>query len=269
MPVQPERPVVVLAESRPSPPVVLPSPASQAPRPVWDWFPAGTWLVAVAGLLVGGLVVRLLAGPPYKASSIGVGLGELMLLGAVVVLAVRGFLRRRASQRLVSAPASVPRYREEPPPGPPTDFQRGIAAIRHADRGFEPAGFASYAGMMFRDVEDARAARDARPLRNRLTSEMYAELETSCEALRAAGRSVRNDEVDVEAQVTEAWQDGDQDYLTACVSGSILTHTVETVTGVIVSGSRTTATAVEAFLTFTRPAGLNFWMLSIIQERGP
>jgi len=236
---------------------------------VWDWFPGGTWLVAVAGLLVGGLVVRLVAGPPYNASSIAVGLGELMLLGAVVVLALRGVLRRRAKPRPVSVPASVPRSREEPPPGPPTDFQRGIQAIRRADGGFEPAGFASYAGMTFRDVEDARAARDASPLRNRLTSEMYAELRAFCEGLRAAGRSVRNDEVDVEAQVTEAWQDGDQDYLTACVTGSILSHTVDTASGVVVSGSRTTASAVEAFLTFTRPAGLNFWMLSIIQERRP
>ena len=73
--------------------------------------------------------------------------------------------------------------------------------------------------------------------------------------------------MDVEAQVTEAWQDGDQDHLTACVTGSILSHTVDTASGVVVSGSRTTASAVEAFLTFTRPAGLNFWMLSIIQER--
>ena len=85
------------------------------------------------------------------------------------------------------------------------------------------------------------------------------------EGLRTAGRSVRFDEVDVRAETTEAWQDGDRDYVTAYVAGSMLSHTLEDATGHIVEGSRTKSTAVEAFLTFTRPAGLNFWMLSIIQ----
>jgi predicted lipid-binding transport protein (Tim44 family) len=75
------------------------------------------------------------------------------------------------------------------------------------------------------------------------------------------------DEVDIGAEVTEAWQDGDQDYVTACAAGVILSHTIDDATGTVVSGSRTTSSAVKAFLTFTRPAGLNFWMLSIIHER--
>jgi predicted lipid-binding transport protein (Tim44 family) len=98
---------------------------------------------------------------------------------------------------------------------------------------------------------------------------MYAELLAFCDGLRTAGRSVRVDEVDVVAEITEAWQDGDQDYVTACVAGSILSHTVDDATRAVVSGSRTKSSAVKAFLTFTRPAGLNFWMLSIIQERPP
>jgi predicted lipid-binding transport protein (Tim44 family) len=53
--------------------------------------------------------------------------------------------------------------------------------------------------------------------------------------------------------------------VTAYVAGSMLSQTLEDATGHVVEGSRTASTAVEAFLTFTRPAGLNFWMLSIIQ----
>jgi hypothetical protein len=48
----------------------------------------------------------------------------------------------------------------------------------------------------------------------------------------------------------------------------MLDHVVDDATRTVVSGSRTTPSAVTAFLTFTRPAGLNFWRLSLIQNPG-
>ena len=261
MPVQPQRPVV-LAESHPSRPI---TPAHQASRPVWAPFPGRPWLATIAGLVVGGLLVRLLFGA-FSDQGGGIGVAGLVLVGAVVVLAVRYVLHRRTKPQSVAATSRILSPRAEPPSLPPTDFERGIQAIRRADRGFQPAAFAGYAGMTFRDVEGARVARDAGPLRDRLTPEMHAELQAFCDGLRTAGRSVRVDEVDVGAELTEAWQDGEQDYVTASVAGTILGHTLDDATGSVVSGSRTKPSAVTAFLTFTRPAGLNFWRLSIIQE---
>jgi len=262
MPVKPARPVG-LAEARPSRPIV---PALPAARAVGASVPGRTWLVTIAGLAAGGLLVRLLFGA-FSDQGGSVGVGGLVLAGAVVVFAMRRLLHRRAKPRSMAPAAAGQPPREEPPLLPPTDLQRGVEAIRRADRGFQPAAFAGYAGMTFRDVERARAARDAAPLRDRLTPEMHAELRASCEGSRAAGRSGRVDEVDVDAEVTEAWQDGQQDYVTVCVWGSILSHVVDDATGTIVSGSRTASSVVTAFLTFTRPAGLNSWTLSIIQER--
>jgi len=257
-PVQPPERPVVLADSRPPPSTVSPPPGPLTPRPVWDWFPDRTWLVAIAGLVVGSLLARLVIGPLAYAA-------ESVLVSAFVVILLRRLLHRRARpQRTATAPRAAPPP-EEPPPAPPTDFERGVRAIRRADRGFDPATFVGYVGTTFRDVEGARVARDAGPLRDRLTPQMYAELRTYCDGLRTAGRSVRVDDVDVAAEITEAWQDGNQDYVTACLTGSILSYTVDDGTGVLVSGSRTRSSAVKAFLTFTRPAGLNFWMLSIIQ----
>ena len=66
--------------------------------------------------------------------------------------------------------------------------------------------------------------------------------------------------------MTEAWQDGNRDYVTAYVAGSMQSHTVDDATGQVVDGSPTLPVAVAAFLTFLRPAGLNFWTLSLIQE---
>jgi predicted lipid-binding transport protein (Tim44 family) len=239
-------------------------PADLAVRSVRDWLPDRTWMAPVAGLAAGGLLARLLFGELHHQAS-GIGVGELMLFGAVVLLVAGLMLRRRAKPPRMAAVAVVPPPRAEPTPVAPVDLDRGVHAIRRADRGFDPARFAGYAAMMFRDVEGARMARDAGRLRDRLTPEMYAELLAFCDGLRTAGRSVRFAEVDVRAETTEAWQDGDRDYVTAYVAGSMLSHTLEDASGHVVEGSRTKPAAVGAFLTFTRPAGLNFWMLSIIQ----
>jgi len=215
--------------------------------------------------VLGSLLARVAAGA-LDGEGRGIGVGGTVLVATLVALAVRHVLRRSATSPSVAVPAAAPPARAEPPPAPPTDLERGIAAIRRADRGFDPAAFAGYAGMMFRDVQGARGARDADPLRARLTPAMHAELRASCQELRTAGRSVRVGEVDVRARITEAWQDGDQDYVTACVVGSMLSHVVDDTTRTVVSGSPKTAGAVTAFLTFTRPAGLNFWRLSLIQN---
>lgn len=219
--------------------------------------------------MLAALLVRLVVGAVYDYPGGGVSVRGLVLVGAVfvLVLAVRRALRRGATPPLVAAAGGARPPREEPP-APPTDLERGIDTIRRADRGFDPVAFAGYAGMTFRDVKAACCARDAGSLRDRLTPEMHAELQTFCDGLRTAGRSVRFDEVDVVARVTEAWQDGDRDYVTACVVGSMLDHVVDDATRTVLSGSRTTPSAVTAFLTFTRPAGLNFWRLSLIQNPG-
>jgi len=262
MPAQPEHPVVL--ESRPSTPVLRTLPADLAVRSVRDWLPDRAWMAPVAGLAAGGLLARLLFAERHHPAG-GIGVGELMLVGAVILLVAGLVLRRRAQLPPMATVAVVPPPRAEPPPVSPTDLDRGVHAIRRTDRGFDPARFAGYAAMTFRDVEGARMARDAGRLRDRLTPEMYADLLAFGDGLRTAGRSVRFDEVDVRAETTEAWQDGDRDYVTAYVAGSMLSQTLEDATGHVVEGSRTKSTAVEAFLTFTRPAGLNFWMLSIIQ----
>ena len=106
---------------------------------------------------------------------------------------------------------------------------------------------------------------DLASLRPRVTPEIYVELEGQCERLRGSRRSNRVEEIDIRAEITEAWQESGRDYVTAYIAGSMVDYTVDDVNDGIVQGSRTTARRVEEFWTFTRPAGLNFWMLSAIQ----
>jgi predicted lipid-binding transport protein (Tim44 family) len=53
--------------------------------------------------------------------------------------------------------------------------------------------------------------------------------------------------------------------VTAHISGSILDYTVDVARNRVVAGSSEIPRPVDEFWTFTRPAGLNSWMLSAIQ----
>jgi predicted lipid-binding transport protein (Tim44 family) len=161
------------------------------------------------------------------------------------------------------AAVSVPSRLVTPPDE--SSLERGVRTIRQTDARFDPDRFAGYTGMVFRDVQNAWMTRDIGPLRDRLTPEMYGELQARCDRLHEAGRLNRVDGIEIRAEITEAWQESDQDYVTAYISGSMIDYTVDTMTNGLVNGSSVIPKEVEEFWTFTRPAGLNFWMLSAIQ----
>ena len=133
------------------------------------------------------------------------------------------------------------------------------------DPKFDPRRFAGYAGMVFRDAQRAWTARDIAPLRDRVTPEMYGALVAQRERMRDADRAHRAGEIDITAEITEAWQENDRDYITAYIGGSIVEYTVDAASDRLVDGSRTIPSNVDEFWTFTRAAGPNFWMLSAIQ----
>lgn len=240
------------------PPPIAIAPLAAAPRPRHGW----GWIAPVTGLAAGFLLGHLV----LLAEPIRAGFGPVLLQALGLVAVVWFLLRQRAKGRW-RAPAVVrPPTQEPPSPVRDTDLDQGVRDIRRTDRGFDAARFAGYAAMMFRDVQSAGMARDARALCDRVTPMMYVELEARGDRLRASGRSARVAAVEVTSEVTEAWQDGNRDYVTAYIAGSMQSHTVDDATGRVVDGSPTLPVAVAAFLTFMRPAGLNFWMLSLIQE---
>ena len=112
------------------------------------------------------------------------------------------------------------------------------------DPKFDPARLIGYIEMVFRRTHDARMSGDIGPLRDRVTPQLYGELRAQCEQVGSLGRPRHVEEIEIRAEVTEAWHEDGRDYVTAYIAAS---------------------TPDDAFLTFTRPAGLNPWMLSAIQ----
>jgi predicted lipid-binding transport protein (Tim44 family) len=189
---------------------------------------------------------------------------DLLLVGAGIMLLTTFLLRRRAAPAQPMEAALMAPTGGEAPPGE-SGLERGLREIRQTDAKFDPAKLAGYTGMVFRDVQNAWMTRDIDPLRDRLSPEMYGELQARCGQLRQARQLNRIDGIEIRAEITEAWQESDRDYVTAYIAGSMVDYIVDEVTAGLVNGSSAIPKDVEEFWTFTRPAGLNFWMLSAIQ----
>ncbi len=272
------------APARPSTGEVSPSrpsaaPATQQPsalqRPGWGGM--------LGGLLMGGLIGSLLFGGLGGLGGGlfgGIGLMEILLLGALAFLAFR-FMRSRqaaaagpsgyaaptgyAGQGWQPQPSSSSTATVEMPAGP-SDLEAGLGHIRQFDSAFERTRFTEAASDMFFKVQAAWMTRDMGVVAAVLTPEMRAALQRDCDKLRAERRINRLENIAVRsAEITEAWQETGQDYVTVRFLANLLDYTTDE-NGNVVDGSRTEPTKFEEYWTFTRPIGPNGWRLSAIQQ---
>src|SRR5215470_10076122 len=139
------------AAPRPTTPGTVTPPT--APRPS----PWGGIFGALGGFMLGGLLGGLLFG----RGGFGIGLFDLLLIGAGIALLV-SFMRRRAASPEPayaggsSGGTSSSSYAAtvEAPAGE-SELERGIGYIRQMDPSFEPNAFAATARSSFLAVQDA------------------------------------------------------------------------------------------------------------------
>jgi predicted lipid-binding transport protein (Tim44 family) len=229
----------------------------------------------LAGFALGGLLGSMLFGHGFGG---GFGLMDMLLIGGALFLLYRVMLARRGRQPAYAAAGGygggghaldvaggdvAPAAATAPAAAPELD--RGLAHIAQMDPGFDPAALAQAARALFTEVQRALTARDMSAVSARLTPRMYTELTAQCDRLRAAGRTNRVEQIDVRrAEVSEAWQEGGQDYVTVYLAGSTVDYTVEDASSAVVEGQRV-AQEFEEYWTFARPVGPNRWKLSAIQ----
>ena len=250
-----------------SAPTQQPAPASRG------WF--GPIMGGLAGFALGGLLGGMLFGHGF-GGGFGFGLMDMLLIGGALYLLYRFMSARRAQQPAyaggygggprsgadVAYPATAV---ATPPAAPPSELDTGFSHIRQMDAAFDPDALAETARRLFPDVQSAVAARDMSPLSSRLTPRMYTTLVAQCDRLRAARHTNRIEQLEVRrAEVTEAWQESGQDYVTVYLTGSLVDYTVDDASGALVEGSRSPQEFAE-YWTFARPVGPNPWKLSAIQ----
>jgi len=274
----PARPAPMSPSNPSSPSRSLSSPTSptSTPQPArGGWF--GGMMGGLAGFALGGLLGSMLFGGFGHGFGGGIGLLEIILIGGGLFLLFRFMSARRDAQPAYAtagapyagggyAGGGVQDVTVPEPSAVASDLDRGLAHIRSMDSTFDPGVVSDAARGLFGDVQRALTARDMSPVSARVTSRMYTELTSQCDRLRAARQSNRMEGVNVRrSEVTEAWQESGQDFVTVYLAGSLVDYTVDDTTGALVDGAKTPQ-EFEEFWTFTRPVGPNPWRLSAIQS---
>jgi predicted lipid-binding transport protein (Tim44 family) len=238
----------------------------------------GGLMGGIAGFALGGLLGSMLFGGMGGGFGGGVGLLELVLIGGAIFLVFR-MLRGRGETRPEPAYAGAGSYgggeqrwstgggggAAMEAPATESDLERGIGYIRGMDASFDPVGFAGWAKGTFIDIQAAIVRRDLSAVQDRLTPQEFARLQGQCDQLRGARRTNRIERVQIgSAEVSEAWQEGGQDWVTVYLAVSLVDYTVDDATGAVVEGA-TTPVDIQEYWTFTRPVGPKSWRLSAIQ----
>ena len=255
------------------------SPSYQQPapaRPGWG----GGFGGMLGGLLVGGLIGGLLFGHGMGG---GIGLFEIVIIAGLAWLAFSYMRRQQAGVPSGYASpggyGSMPSSRYEPTgggtatlerpeaPAGPSDLERGVGHIRAMDGGFDPRALAETASDVFFKVQGAWTARTMTSVAPLLTPEMATALQRDCDRLRAERRINRLENIAVRsAEITEAWQESGQDFVTVHFLASLLDYTTDESGAQVLEGSRTEPVKFEEYWTFTRPVGPGPFRLSAIQQ---
>jgi len=264
--------------SSPSSPsqVTTPTPsASQQQRP--GMFGGGL-MGGLAGLALGGLIGSMLFGGLGGGFGGGVGLLEMVLIGGAAFLLFRMFRARQHPQPAYAGAGGASAYGAEgqswptgggaatlEAPAGESDLDRGLGHIRGMDPSFDADRFTDWAKTAFVDVQAAIARRELGGVQDRLTPQEFGRLQAQCDQLRGARRTNKIERVQIgRAQVSEAWQESGQDWVTVCFTVSLVDYVVDDTSGAVVEGS-TSPESIEEYWTFTRPVGPKAWRLSAIQ----
>ena len=271
------------APARPAPSPVTPanptSPLAQPGPSQRPGFFGGGLMSGIAGFAIGGLIGSMLFGGMGGGGfGGGIGLLEILLIGGGIFFLVRMLRSRGTAPEPAYAGAGASAYgagdRSQSwsggttavAPTAPSDLERGLGFIRQMDAGFDPVAFAQWAQQVFADVQEGITRRDLSLVNERLTPQEYARLQSQCDQLRGARQTNRVEQVQIKrAEVSEAWQETGQDWLTVYFVASLVDYTLDDATGGLVDGSRTPQD-VEEYWTFTRPVGPKSWRLSAIQS---
>jgi predicted lipid-binding transport protein (Tim44 family) len=242
---------------------------SQVPPPQTGGFMRG-----MMGGLAGGFLGSMLFGGMGGMG--GGGLGGILPLLLLVGLGYLGY-RFYAKRRQAQEPPAWPSQGEEMPPGPyaaqaaaadtaAEDRNKGLEYIRRMDPTFDAKAFGETASDLFFRLQGAWTRRDLSPASGLLTDGMRSTLQADADALKAKGEINRLENISVRnVEITEAWQESGQDYVTVLFQANLLDYTTDEA-GKVLSGSDAVPVKFEEFWTFTRPVGPGAWRLSAIQQ---
>lgn len=267
----------------------MPAPATQ-PYAQPSSFGGGSLLRGLAGGLIGGMIGAMLfrslgfAGSESATGGWGgPGLFDLLLLGLLAYVGYHWFARRSAVAQAGAGSrwslgqttpgwSSHDRWSDQEPamnlPANETRaLERGVAQLRVLDPHFDQRRFCDQAMDFFFRLQAAWSGRDLTSMRSLVTDQLAAELQNDLDRLKRERLMNRVENIAVRTcDITEAWQETGQDFVTVHFYANCLDYDVDETSGAVVRGSKTEPTKFEEFWTFSRPAGSGTWKLSAITQ---
>ena len=270
--------------TQPSQPRREAAPPPQQPGPMAPQ-PGGfmrTFGTAMLGGFLGSMLFSGLANAGFGGlggfGDSGFGLIEILLLAGLGYFLYRKFLRPAAatgygpmqyqntgyqfpSNTGYQAPSGAPV--QEAPSFNDIDYR----SLTMMDRSFDPNQFLKTAQDIFFKVQGAWNKQDTAALRSLCGAELMQTWEQELNDLRARGQANKMENIALrESEITEAWTENGQDYITARLHANLLDYTVDQKSGNVVSGNNSNPIEFEEYWTFTRPVGPNSWKLTAVQQ---
>jgi predicted lipid-binding transport protein (Tim44 family) len=135
------------------------------------------------------------------------------------------------------------------------------------DRNFDPNQFLKTAQDLFFKVQGAWNKQDTNALRSLCRGELMQTWQEELSQLRARGQQNRMENIALrESEITEAWTESGEDFISVRLKANLLDYTVDEKTGAVVSGSNSEPIEFEEYWTFSRPVGPNSWKLAAVQQ---
>lgn len=270
--------------SSPSRSVPSQSPSQQQATPYPAQQPGGGLLRGLGGGIFGGLLGGMLfsslgfGGTGHGLGGTGIGLFEILLIGAGGYLLYRMVSKKtRTEERAYQSSYGQRTYPKEglsdyrsiaqPSMAGVQDIDNGISNIRQMDPSFDEGRFKETAMDTFFRIQAAWMNRDLSSVTPLLTDEMKTTFQTDIDNYKREKKINRIENIAVRTvEITEAWQESGQDFITARFYANLLDFTVDDSTGEVITGSKTEPVKFEEYWTFTRPVGNSSWKLSAITQ---
>jgi predicted lipid-binding transport protein (Tim44 family) len=203
----------------------------------------------------------------------GFGLIEILLMAGLGYFFFRKFLRPAAATGYGSMQYQYPSntgYQiptgasvQESPSFNDIDYR----SLTMMDRSFDPNQFLKTAQDIFFRVQGAWNKQDTTTLRSLCGSELMQTWEQELNDLRARSHQNKMENIALrESQITEAWTENGQDFITVRLHANLLDDTVDQRSGNLVNGNNSEPVEFEEYWTFTRPVGPNKWQLTAVQQ---
>lgn len=227
------------------------------------------------GGLAGGALGAMLFGSMFGMGGNGMGILPLLLLGVAGYFFYRRFVRKPAgpSSPGYGPPPSQggfsPSFGQDtsvPPiqdiPGP----DKGLAAVRQTDPGFDEAHFLEVASDVFFKVQAGWMRRDLASYRHLLGEQLAEEYAEHFKELEEKGQLNKMESIAIrKVEIVDAGSDGKEDYVTVLFTANLLDYTVDERSGAVVEGSTTEPVKFAEEWTWARPVRTENWLLEGIQ----